>query len=93
MSFINNFKEGARIIYARMQTKVFWVNLAKVAVPFFLIVTIVSLLVSSSSAIFSGDFKTVVKDNFADDKWQDFFAYKIFFSFIYAFYITSMKMK
>jgi len=93
MSFIKNFVEGAKIISAKIQTKLFWVNFAKVAIPFFVIVTIVSLLMNSSSAIFSGDFDSVVKENFADDKWKAFFGYKIFFSFIYAFYITSVKTK
>ncbi|MCG1036164.1 hypothetical protein KI686_07125 [Polaribacter sp. DS7-9] len=81
------------MISAKIKTKLFWVNFAKIAIPFFVIVTVVSLLISSSSAIFSGDFDTVAKDNFTDDKWKVFFGYKIFFSFIYAFYITSMKMK
>ncbi len=93
MSFIKNFVEGAKIISAKMQTKLFWVNFAKVAVPFFLIVTVISLLMNSSAEIFSGDFDSVVQDNFADDKWKTFFGYKLFFSFIYAFYMTALKTK
>ena len=93
MSFIKNFVDGAKIVSAKMQTKLFWVNFAKVAVPFFLIVTVISLLMNSSGAIFSGDFDTVVKDNFADNKWKTFFGYKLFFSFIYGFYMTALKSK
>jgi len=93
MSFIKNFIEGAKIVFAKMQTKLFWVNLIKVAIPFFIIVTIVSLLMNSSSAIFSGDFTTVVKENFSEDKWINFFGFKVVFSFIYGFYITIVKTK
>ena len=90
--FIKNFIEGAKIIFARMKTKLFWVNFAKVAIPFFIIVTIVSLLMNSSSEIFSGDFETVNQNNFADGKWRKFFGFKVIFTFVYGFYITNKKM-
>lgn len=93
MSFINNFTEGAKIVYARFQTKPFWINFAKFAIPFFIIVTIISLVMNSWSALVAGDFATVAEVNFSDGKWQSFFAFKIIFSTIYALYVTNKNMK
>lgn len=81
MSFIDKIKQPE-----------FWSNFAKVAIPFFVIVTIISLLINSSSAIFSGDFETLSKDNFADGKWKNFFGFKVIFSVFYGLYITNKKM-
>jgi hypothetical protein len=82
MSFLDKIKQP-----------LFWVNLAKVAIPFFVIVTIVSLLMASFSDIFSGDFTKVSETNFADGKWKNFFGFKVVFSAVYGFYITNKKMK
>lgn len=82
MSFLHKIKQP-----------LFWSNFAKVAIPFFIIVTIISLLMNSSSAIFSGDFETVSKNNFEDGKWKNFFGFKVVFSTFYGLYITNKKMK
>lgn len=71
----------------------FWINFTKVTIPFFIIVTVISLLIDSFSEIFSGDFKTVFQDNFAAGKWQSFFAYKVVFSVFYGLYITNKNTK
>lgn len=65
----------------------------KVALPFFVIVTVISLLVNNSSEIFSGDFETLHKNNFSDGKWKNFFGFKILFSTFYGLYITNKKRK
>ncbi|MEO9570812.1 MAG: hypothetical protein ABJH82_14105 [Polaribacter sp.] len=70
----------------------FWSNFLKVAIPFFVIVTVISLLINSSSEIFSGDFVTLNKNNFSDGKWKNFFGFKIIFSVFYGLYITNKKM-
>jgi hypothetical protein len=77
----------------KIKQPLFWSNFAKIAIPFFVIVTIVSLLMKSSSEIFSGDFNTVNQNNFADGKWKNFFAFKVIFSAVYGLYITNKKMK
>ena len=77
----------------KIKQPMFWTNFAKVAIPFFLIVTVISLLINSSSEIFSGDFETLNKNNFADGKWKNFFGFKIIFSSIYGLYITNKNMK
>jgi fucose 4-O-acetylase-like acetyltransferase len=93
MSFIQNFTAGAKIVFARLQTRIFWQNFAKVAIPFFIVVTLISLLINSWREIFSGDFAAVSEANFNDGKWENFFGFKLFFSAFYALYITNKKMK
>ncbi|WP_339661104.1 hypothetical protein [uncultured Polaribacter sp.] len=93
MSFIKNFTEGAKIVFTRFQTKSFWINFTKFAIPFFIIVTMISLLMNSWSAITAGDFTKVAEANFADGKWQNFFGFKLFFSTVYALYVTNKNMK
>lgn len=82
MSFVEKIKQP-----------IFWTNFAKVAIPFFVIVTVISLLINSSSEIFSGDFETLNKNNFTDGKWRNFFGFKIIFSTLYGMYITNKNMK
>ena len=77
----------------KIKQPLFWSNFAKVAIPFFVIVTIISLLINSSSSIFSGDFETLNQSNFADGKWKNFFGFKVVFSVFYGLYITNKKMK
>ena len=93
MSFIQNFIAGAKIVFARLQTRIFWQNFVKVAFPFFIVVTLISLLINSWREIFSGDFAAVAEANFNDGKWENFFGFKLFFSTFYALYITNKKMK
>ena len=76
-----------------MKTTIFWNNFVKIAIPFFVIVTIVTLLMNSWSAIFAGDFETVATANFTDGKWKPFFGFKVVFSALYGFYITNKNMK
>lgn len=82
MSFINKIKQP-----------LFWQNFAKIALPFFIVVVVISLLIESSSAIFSGDFQAVNQENFANGKWKTFFGFKIVFTAVYALYITNKNMK
>ncbi|WP_158838192.1 hypothetical protein [Polaribacter sp. L3A8] len=79
-------------VLEKIKQPLFWVNFAKVAIPFFIIVTIVSLLMASFSDIFSGDFTKVAETNFLNGKWKNFFGFKVVFSAVYGFYITNKKM-
>ena len=71
----------------------FWSNFSKVAIPFFVFVTIISLLINNFSDIFSGNFEAINQANFADGKWKNFFSFKIIFSVFYGLYTTNKKMK
>lgn len=93
MSFIKNFTAGAKIVFTRFQMRSFWIKFAQFAIPFFVIVTVISLLMNSFKEIFAGDFAAVVTANFSDGKWQNFFGFKIFFSTIYALYVTNKNVK
>ncbi|MDB9723320.1 MAG: hypothetical protein QNK88_01710 [Polaribacter sp.] len=71
----------------------FWNNVSKVAIPFFIMVTLISLLMNSWEAIFAGDFGRVNEVNFSDGKWLNFWGLKVFLSAFYGIYVTNKKMK
>lgn len=64
----------------------FWINVLKVAVPFFLMVVIVTLIIASSKDIFSGNWEAVNEVNFSNGKWVRFFSVKGVISFVYGIY-------
>ena len=82
MSFINKVKR-----------KEFWVNSFKIAIPFFIFVTIISLLMNSWREIFAGDFVKVVEMNFSERKWIQFWSFKIVLGLFYGIYMTNKNMK
>ena len=82
MSFIEKIKQPK-----------FWTNFTKIALPFFIIVSIFSLLFNHFSEISSGDFETLYQIRFSEGKWKSFFGVKIVFSVIYGLYTTHKKMK
>lgn len=71
----------------------FWPNFLKVAIPFFIVVTLISLILNSWRDIFAGDFAAVAETNFNDGKWKNFWGIKLFISFFYGLYITNKNMK
>ncbi|NCT10039.1 MAG: hypothetical protein GW772_08185 [Flavobacteriia bacterium] len=77
----------------KLQQRKFWSSFFKIAIPFFIIVTIFSLALNSWSDIFAGDFAKVAETNFNNGKWQVFFGYKIVLSFFYGLYVTNKNMK
>lgn len=77
----------------KAQQKEFWINVAKVTIPFFIVVLIISLIIASSRDIFSGNWEAVNQANFANGKWQRFFGFKIVFSFLYGVYMANKNMK
>jgi hypothetical protein len=77
----------------KIQLKEFWQNTLKVAVPFFIFVTIISLLMNSWREIFSGDFAKIVEVNFANGMWIQFWLYKVIFSLGYGMYMSNKNMK
>ncbi|WP_445757424.1 hypothetical protein [Polaribacter sp.] len=79
--------------FKKVQQPEFWANFLKVAIPFFVIVTVFSLALNSWRDLFSWDFTKVAETNFSEGKWQAFFGYKIVFSSLYALYVTSKNMK
>lgn len=77
----------------KTQTASFWKNVAKVTIPFFIIVAIASLLIGNWRDIFAGDFNTVYEVNFSGEKWKTFWGYKVVFSTLYGIWITNKNTK
>ena len=77
----------------KIKTKEFWNNTLKVAIPFFIFVTVISLLMNSWRDIFAGDFATVNEANFSNGKWIPFWSYKVVLSLFYGMYMTNKNMK
>lgn len=82
MAFLNKIKQP-----------IFWTNVAKIGIPFFIILVIMTLLWKSWSAVFSGDFDTISKTHFDNNKWKVFFGVKVIASTLYGLYVTNKKMK
>ncbi|SED12231.1 hypothetical protein SAMN04489761_4341 [Tenacibaculum sp. MAR_2009_124] len=79
-------------ILKKIQQPIFWRNVVKVAIPFFIVVTIFSLVLNSSKDIFSGNFNAVNETNFSNGKWMRFWGLKFFISVTYGVWITNKKM-
>ncbi|WP_435415454.1 hypothetical protein [Polaribacter aestuariivivens] len=77
----------------KIKQPLFWSNFAKVAIPFFILVTLISLFMNSWQEIFAGDFTKVNEVNFANGKWKTFWGLKIVISVFYGIWLTSKKMK
>jgi len=71
----------------------FWKNFARISIPFFIILVLMTLLWKNWSTIFAGDFKTVSEIHFANGKWKAFFGVKIVASILYGMYVTNKNMK
>jgi len=82
MGFTQNIKKAS-----------FWANVMKVGCVFFVIITIVALLVYSFKDVFSMNWEGVAETNFNNGRWLNFFASKIVLSFVYATYITNKNTK
>ncbi|WKD85797.1 hypothetical protein KCTC32516_01143 [Polaribacter huanghezhanensis] len=80
-------------ILEKLKSPGFWINFLKIALPFLLFVTLISLFMTSWRAIFAGDFAEVNEVNFTEGKWQRFWGFKIGISFLYALYMTIRKTK
>lgn len=77
----------------KIKQPVFWSNFIKVALPFFIIVTLISLFLNSWADIFAGNFTSVSDLNFSNGKWVTFFGIKIVVSVIYGLYVTNKNTK
>lgn len=80
-------------VLEKMQSQGFWKNVLKIAIPFFILVTVISLFMNSWRDIFAGDFAKVNEVNFSDGKWQRFWGIKIIISFVYAMFIAIKNTK
>lgn len=77
----------------KIQQPVFWMNTFKIALTFFIVLTIISLLFNSFSDLVSMNFTAVMENNFYEGKWIGFFGIKIIFSLVYGMWMTAKNMK
>lgn len=77
----------------KIQRKDFWSALVKVFVPFFILLTLITLFMNSWRDIFAGDFAKVNEVNFSEGKWIRFFGIKFIITFVYSFWMTNRNMK
>ena len=73
------------------KNKKFWIAVVKLAVVFFVVFVILSLLISNFSAVISGDFATVYQEEWANGKWKRDLSIKAAITFVYAVYMTSRR--
>ncbi|MEQ6125238.1 hypothetical protein AAON49_13605 [Pseudotenacibaculum sp. MALMAid0570] len=71
----------------------FWSNFAKIAIPFFILLTVAMLLMNSWRDIFAGDFAKVNEVNFANGGWIRFFGFKVIISVVYGLWMTTRNTK
>ncbi|WP_299674039.1 hypothetical protein [uncultured Tenacibaculum sp.] len=77
----------------KLKNPLFWKNVVKVAIPFFIFVIIFSLLFYNGKLVFSGDFDAVFEKEFKNGKWINFLVPRLIISFGYGMYTTMKKMK
>lgn len=77
----------------KIQQPVFWMNTFKIALTFFIVLTIISLLFNSFSDLVSMNLAAVMENNFYEGKWISFFGIKIIFSLLYGMWMTAKNMK
>lgn len=77
----------------QMKTTVYWKKALQIALLFLIILTVISLLFNSFSAVIRFDFDQVMEENFANGLWKRFFVVKIFLSISYGMYMAYVNMK
>ena len=65
----------------------------KIAMPFFILLLVISLLINNFKQMISFDFAAVAEANFNDGKWKSFFAIKIVFSMLYGMWMAARNTK
>ncbi|CAA0194444.1 hypothetical protein [Tenacibaculum maritimum] len=77
----------------KIKEPLFWKNVTRIAIPFFIIVTLISLFMNSWKAIFSFNLHEINELNFSNGKWKSFWGYKIIFSLLYGIWQTVKNTK
>jgi len=77
----------------KIKTKIFWINVLKIAFPFFIIVLAISLLVNSFSSVINLDIETLKSLYISEGKWKFLILPKIIMSIAYGIWISQRNMK
>ncbi|HET8884799.1 MAG TPA: hypothetical protein VFM70_00450 [Salinimicrobium sp.] len=82
MGYLDNFKSAF-----------FWSNVAKLAIFFFVVFILISLLISHFSDVFAGNWEAIAEAEWTDGKWKSYFLIRIAISIAYAVYMVSRKSR
>ncbi len=76
----------------KIKTPFFWKSVLYIAIPFFIVLIIITLLFNSFSSILHFDLEAINAKNFADGKWKVFFLTKSVVSLLYGIWMTNRNM-
>lgn len=76
----------------KAKTGIFWKNVLKISITFFIILIVISLLFNSFSSIIDFDIEAIKSQNFTEGKWKTFFITKSVVSLLYGIWVTNRKM-
>ena len=75
-----------------MKTSGFWKRTLLIGLPFFLFLTLFSVLFNNFSALLEMDFSTVYTRNFAEGRWFMFLLSKLIISLVYAIWMAQRSI-
>ena len=88
---MKNFNNMA--LSENIKKSLFWINAIKIGIVFVFFFSIVSLLLYSFSDIFSGNWQSVLEQNFSNQLWKRFFSTKVIAGFVYGVYVSNKNTK
>jgi len=77
----------------KAQTIIFWRNVVKISMMFFIIIVIISLLFNNFSSIIDFDVEAINSQNFSEGKWVNFIIPKLVIGLLYGMWVTNRNMK
>ncbi len=77
----------------KTKTTIFWKSVLIITIPFFIALTIISLLFNGFSDIINFDLEAIKAANFSDGKWKIFFLTKSVVSLLYGVWVTNRNIK
>ena len=77
----------------KAKTSIFWKNVIKISITFFVILIIISILFNSFSSVIDFDMQAIKSQNFTEGKWKAFFFTKLVVSLLYGIWVTNRNLK
>jgi len=72
----------------KIKTAFFWGKVARIAIPFFIILVIISLFFNSFTSVINFNLTEIKAQNFEEGKWKIFFSTKVITSILYGVWIA-----
>lgn len=80
-------------ILENFKSKQFWVEVLKLFLVFFIVFTIMFVLIDQFRNIISGNFSQVYENLWSEGKWKSDIGIKAAISFVYAIYMVSRRKR